>query len=58
MRPGIWSSWLPRGPLARAVIVALLLVAVMTLATAVVGIDSATPVWDITHDPASGLLPF
>jgi hypothetical protein len=40
------------------VIVALLLVAVMTLATAVVGIDSATPVWDITHDPASGLLPF
>jgi hypothetical protein len=54
-----WSHWWPQDVLARAAVIAFLMVAVMAVATAVLGMDATTPPgMDLTIDPAGVSIPF
>jgi hypothetical protein len=54
-----WVVWARQDTLLRAVVISVVVVALMALATAVIGVHAqALNVTDITVDPASGFLPF
>lgn len=57
MNAPAWYAWTRQDTIGRAVVISLILVALMVLAQ-VLGGMGASPVWDITPDPASGFLPF
>ncbi len=59
MNLGAWSVLSRQDPLVRVVLISLVLVALMALATALLGVTTqGLPGMDITVDPGGGLLPF
>lgn len=53
-----WYAWSRHDTIGRAVGISLIVVALIVLAQVFVGVGAASPIWDITPDPASGFLPF